>query len=579
MGYIFYQMGQFFRSQDQLDSSYITFSTAYDLFKRKEVWHLAGKSIYQAGVDQYFARDYYEAEKSIVLSIDALKNSDKRERFVDLYSCYNVLGSIAASLKEYDRSIENRQQALEYMNELEDPGLRYYSIMNNMGTAKYEQGEYLESLEYYNRVLDDTLIRSEDPRLYARALLNRGRSNFALRNFSAVEEDYQEALQLRLSDKDEFSLPRSYYFLAEYLLAQRDSALARENILQARQWAETKNETDGLLDILKLQAQIEPEKAPILVDTYFNLFDSLINEERLNRDKFARIRFETDEYIEENRFLARQRMMWIWIAMGLLLLAASVFIIISQRVRNQKLKFQQQQQEANEEIFNLMLQQNEKLEEGKQEEQKRISEELHDGVLGQMNGVRMVLLGLNGKTDEAALAMRGEAIEKLKEIQEEIRGISHELSDAAYQKFHNFILSIEDLVRSTGDAVGLKHELDYDPDIDWDSLRGEIKINLYRIIQECLQNTIKHAEAGKVSVLMELSGNLLQVAIEDDGKGFQKRRGKRGIGQKNIDSRVRKIGGTWEVISAPGAGTRVLVRVPYMEPNQEPVADMIQESV
>ena len=579
MGYIFYQMGQFFRSQDQLDSSYITFSTAYDLFKRKEVWHLAGKSIYQAGVDQYFARDYYEAEKSIVLSIDALKNSDKRERFVDLYSCYNVLGSIAASLKEYDRSIENRQQALEYMNELEDPGLRYYSIMNNMGTAKYEQGEYLESLEYYNRVLDDTLIRSEDPRLYARALLNRGRSNFALRNFSAVEEDYQEALQLRLSDKDEFSLPRSYYFLAEYLLAQRDSALARENILQARQWAETKNETDGLLDILKLQAQIEPEKAPILVDTYFNLFDSLINEERLNRDKFARIRFETDEYIEENRFLARQRMMWIWIAMGLLLLAASVFIIISQRVRNQKLKFQQQQQEANEEIFNLMLQQNEKLEEGKQEEQKRISEELHDGVLGQMNGVRMVLLGLNGKTDEAALAMRGEAIEKLKEIQEEIRGISHELSDAAYQKFHNFILSIEDLVRSTGDAVGLKHELDYDPDIDWDSLRGEIKINLYRIIQECLQNTIKHAEAGKVSVLMELSGNLLQVAIEDDGKGFQKRRGKRGIGQKNIDSRVRKIGGTWEVISAPGAGTRVLVRVPYMEPNQEPVADVIQESV
>ena len=115
-----------------------------------------------------------------------------------------------------------------------------------------------------------------------------------------------------------------------------------------------------------------------------------------------------------------------------------------------------------------MLTQNEKIEGGKQEEQKRISEELHDGVLGEMNGIRMILLGLNGKEDENSVALRAQAIEKLKNVQEEIRGISHALSDAAYQKFSNFIVSIEDLLQNTVGAAGLAFELEYDREADWD---------------------------------------------------------------------------------------------------------------
>ncbi len=250
---------------------------------------------------------------------------------------------------------------------------------------------------------------------------------------------------------------------------------------------------------------------------------------------------------------------------GVFLLALSVFIIVMQRIRNQKLRFQQQQQAANQEIFNLMLAQNQKMEEGKKSEQRRISEELHDGILGEMNGVRMVLLGLNKKVDEAAVALRSQAISKLQVIQEEIRTISHALSDASYRKFHNFVNSLQDLLKTIGEAAGMEHELTYDEDIDWDALHGDIKINLYRIVQECLQNTVKHSGANSISLNLHGNSKNVVITIADNGKGFNAQNGKKGIGHKNISSRVASIHGHWEISSSKGKGTRVTIRIPYSE--------------
>jgi signal transduction histidine kinase len=255
--------------------------------------------------------------------------------------------------------------------------------------------------------------------------------------------------------------------------------------------------------------------------------------------------------------------MWIGIAASVLLLALALFIIINQRVQNQKLRFRQQQQESNQEIFNLMLAQKQKVEEGKQSVQRRISEELHDGVLGQMNGIRMVLLGLNKKTEDDAVDMRSKAIEKLQTVQEEIRTISHQLSDAAYQKFHNFMHSIDDLIKSveiTADAAITYH---YEEHIDWDELSADIQINVYRIVQECLMNCIKHAQANNISLAFDGSGNELLITLTDDGKGFDTSKGKKGIGHKNISSRVMKVNGSWAINSTIGKGTQIIIRIPY----------------
>ncbi|MEM9649083.1 MAG: sensor histidine kinase, partial [Bacteroidota bacterium] len=220
---------------------------------------------------------------------------------------------------------------------------------------------------------------------------------------------------------------------------------------------------------------------------------------------------------------------------------------------------EQKQQEANQEIYNLMLSQQGKFEEGKQLEKKRISEELHDGVLGEMLGIRLFLSGLNDKVDEDAVEQRASLIEKLREVEEDIRGISHELSDASYQKFYNFIVSLEDLIHTISESSGMKCSLTYDEAVDWDDLEGDIKINAYRIVQESLKNCVKHAKAESAEVKFMLRDELLQLTIADDGVGFDSNKGKKGIGFRNLNSRVQKMGGTLQINSKKGKGTTVLV--------------------
>ncbi len=323
------------------------------------------------------------------------------------------------------------------------------------------------------------------------------------------------------------------------------------------------------MESLKLLAELDPDNASNYNKEYIRISDSLQQEERRIRNKFNRIRFETDETIAQNQQLAKQRMVWIGIATGIVLLGIALFIIVIQRIKNQRLKFQQQQQEANQEIFNLMLAQKQKVEEGKQSEQKRISEELHDGVLGEMNGVRMILLGLNKKADDAAVALREQAIEKLKDVQEEIRSISHELNDTSYQKLNNFMSSVENLLKTICEPVGIKYHFTYDQDLDWDNLEGITKINLYRILQESLQNCVKHAAATTVYISFETNEKNMVISIQDNGRGFDTSKGKAGIGHKNIKSRIEKINGGWYLRSAPGIGTTVLLEIPLEHISQD----------
>lgn len=558
-----YNQGNFFKSYAQYEKALNDLNKSYELFNILNDPAWAGKSKLMIAHTYYLVDDFVSAERH---AYNALKIFDEAEVRIDnVYyrRAHNLLALIESALKEYDKALEHYKMALATIDRNSDTGNGYQILMNNLGSLLHEKEDYLGAKEYYNIVVGDTALKKNNEALYARALVNLARANFELGELDSVENQYKEALGIRERINDNRGLPRSHYFLAEYYLKIGDTTRAIAALDKGAAIARVVPEFDGLQDIMKLQIKAAPERAPGISEALFKLQDSLLQEERSNRNKLARIEYETEEYIARNQFLSRQRLLWIGVALGVILIGITVFYVISMRVRHQKYRFQQQQQEANQEIFNLMLGQNEKIEEGKKAVQKRISEELHDGVLGEMNGVRMVLLGLNGKTDEASKEMRALAIEKLKGVQEEIRGISHQLSDAAYQKFHNFIISLEELVAGTCDAAGLRHRFEYDSETDWDGLQGEVKINLYRILQECLQNTIKHAQASEVVVEMISEPYRLGVRIRDNGIGFQPGRGKKGIGHKNIASRVKKLGGRWKIQTAPGQGTEVRLQLPH----------------
>ena len=118
------------------------------------------------------------------------------------------------------------------------------------------------------------------------------------------------------------------------------------------------------------------------------------------------------------------------------------------------------------------------------------------------------------------------------------------------------------MLKNISNANGLHHTFEYDESYDWDAMKGDIKINLYRMVQEIMQNAVKHAACKNILVSFVRTNDLLHVTITDDGKGFKSKSGKKGIGMRNIESRVSKLGGTWDIESALEKGTTITLHIP-----------------
>ncbi len=547
--------------------------SAYFYFKKAQnIYQLLGDDVSTARVLRSMAsvqtevHDNTGAMVNLTRAIELLKPYDEDKR---LYEAYNTMGIASSALNEFKEALEYYELANEYLNSAQLDKRLLASLENNVGLVYFKMGDYHSAKKFYQQALDRDSLFILNPSLYAKVLDHLAMTDFNLGELDSVEDNLYRSQYIRDSIGDLEGLSLNYYNLA---LVNKEIGRKADAFIFAGNSRDLAREIDNnyrYLESLKLLAELDPDNALKYNQEYITLNEQLQLEERRVRNKFERIRFETEETESRNAQLARQRVIWISIAAGLLLFAVALSIIVIQRIKNQKLLFQQQQQEANQEIFNLMLSQKQKVEEGKQSEQKRISEELHDGILGEMNGVRMILLGLNKKGDEAAVSLREQAIEKLKDIQEEIRSISHELNDSSYQKFNNFMNSIDDLLRNSCQSAGIQYHFSYDQDLDWDQLEGFTKINLYRILQESLQNCLKHAEATSIYVSFEIDGSQIVITIQDNGKGFDSSKGKKGIGHKNIGSRVRKIQGKWYLKSAPGIGTTVLVEIPMESISQE----------
>lgn len=551
------------------DSAYYHFSQAEKIFKALKNDYSRARVLYNMALVQASVKDYTSSE---ITTIEAIELFKPLKKDYNLYMCYNNLGSVTNALNEYDKALEYYGKSLFYLDKSDKSNLNRFNVINNIGKVYHDKGQYRKALESFEQVISADSLYNKDARLYSIALSNYANSKNRLGDTIGVLSLLKKALKIKDSINDTKSLATTYYEIAEYYLSKKDTAMALQYAQNSKTISEQTSNNLRVLESLELMAKVDPENSSKYTQEYIKLNDSLIREERSTRNKFTRIRFETDEFIEQNELLTRQRQLWIGIAIALFVLAAFVLITIDQRRKNQKLRFEQAQQKANQEIFNLLLAQNKKVEEGKQLEKKRISEELHDGILGQMLGIRLILSGLNNKTDSDSVLKRSDLLKKLQGLEEEIRTISHELSRASQEKIHNFIVSIEELVKTIQDSSKMKCHFEYDHKIDWDQLKGDIKINIYRIVQESLQNCIKHAKATKVDLLFESEGDHVRIIVLDNGVGFDQKKGKRGIGLKNINSRLEKLKGTYDIQSKIGQGTKVIVTIPcIMEEEAEPV--------
>lgn len=192
-----------------------------------------------------------------------------------------------------------------------------------------------------------------------------------------------------------------------------------------------------------------------------------------------------------------------------------------------------------------------------------ISQEIHDNV-GQMLSLVRVQLNLAAQKENKENKIISDAQENIGRAMRDLRDLAKGMSSERI-KLLGLYASVEqevERIRRTGICIvqincgGNLRAMDH-----------QREIILFRVLQECLQNVLKHSEAKQLDILFLYTDNSLSIQIKDDGKGFMMKpsNASHGLGLMNIRNRIQLMGGQIELETAPGAGTTIRIEVPLDE--------------
>ena len=555
-------LGDYFGSQGVSDSAFMYYFKAEKMYLELNDNHNLARARLNKALLQYNESDLLGSEISVFKALRVIKGGDTSDI---VYDSYNLLGLIYNELGDYKRSIEFHTKALSNINRETSP-IEFQSkatSLNNMGFVYQNLNQYKQAIPYYQKGLEqkkDLIIYK--PFVYAMLLDNLAYSKFKLKEFKGLPELFYQSLKLRDSLQLTTGIIVNKIHLSEYFASKNDTFKAIQYSKEALVAARNSKNYRNVLAPLKQLAIVEPKNAAVYNKEYIHLNDSMQKADRNIADKFTRIEYETDQIKNENTDLVQQNRNLVYIFSGLAMIGLFLFVIRTQKAKNRELLFKQQQQKANEEIYNLMISQQNTIEVIRIKEKKRVARELHDGVLGRMFGVRINLDSLNKIDDGTAVEKRKNYLTELKSIEQDIREISHDLNREKSDLINNFVAIVDNLFEDQKKTFKSKLIAIIDSGIKWELISNSIKINLYRILQEVLQNVNKYATADNIKIELKEEEDVLILIMSDDGIGFNVKTAKKGIGLQNILFRTNECDGMVDIKSKKGEGTRITITVP-----------------
>jgi len=195
---------------------------------------------------------------------------------------------------------------------------------------------------------------------------------------------------------------------------------------------------------------------------------------------------------------------------------------------------------------------------GEEKERNKIGQELHDNINQILAGTKLYL-GMARRAKSGGADIINESMRLIDSAIEEIRTLSKgKVTPMKGVNLRELLQTLVDGINNTG-----QFHIDFIYEDQQRSINDDLKLNIYRIIQEQLNNIIKHAEAKNVKLLVKADEKNMHVQVTDDGVGFDVGKKKNGIGLANMINRVESFNGTISIESAPGKGTRLDVRLPF----------------
>jgi PAS domain S-box-containing protein len=197
---------------------------------------------------------------------------------------------------------------------------------------------------------------------------------------------------------------------------------------------------------------------------------------------------------------------------------------------------------------------------GQERERSEISRELHDNISQHLTTTRIYLEVVKDQAEGQFFEMIGQAHKSLIYISHEIRRLSQSLAPPELRDI-GLVESIRDLCNLLRNAHTLSINFEHEH-LNEERIPDTMKLMLFRIIQEQINNIIRHAGAHSISIKLEADVNELRLSIADDGKGFDVSLVKKGLGLINIINRIELFDGTADIMTSPGKGCVLQVKAP-----------------
>ena len=507
---------------------------------------------------------YYQGkyEKDLAYSLKAIHIFEKLNDLENLSLEWGELG--------YRMKKRNLEKAIQYMqkskqiaekNNLQKPLL---SIYNNYGVLKEMKVEYDSALFYYEKGL--ALKQKINDQVGIPYSLNNIAGVFVLRKqFDKAEENYQKALEIRKKINDTVGIAENYSYLGDMHLMQKDFKKAIGFYQKSTKITDKHKylglSQDSYRKISECYENFGDHRNALQnFKKFAALKDSLINQETNSKIAELEVKFDTNE--KEKQLLQKQAEVE---TSRIKFSVAIVFAILTSIIgflfyRQQRLKNKQQHQEFELKSAMAQIESQNKL----QEQRLSISRDLHDNI-----GAQLTFIISSLENTKFGIPNLETAVEKrLDKISDFTRNTIVELRDTIWA-MNKADFTMEDLSSRIFNFVeqaqsanqNILFNFSIDENLKNKKFSSVVGVNLYRTIQESVNNAMKYANASHIIINAEKFQEGLKIEIKDDGKGFDTENVDVGNGLLNMKKRMEEIGGNFSINSEIGKGTSVNVEL------------------
>ncbi|MBP6687598.1 MAG: sensor histidine kinase [Lacibacter sp.] len=524
---------------------------------------LLGKALFNTGTSYRLltkyedaAKLYEEGRKIFMSNGDSLLSAQANE----------ILQMLYYQLEDYDKAIAYGEASVKFLRTVDEP-VWLGTALSNLGMSYSKKRDYTKAKNVWNEALSiGKAIGNVE--MEASQMINLGDLFMNAGDYAILNNYYGKALELYTKLEADEGITVALRGLAIYYFFKKDFSTARDYANQSLKVANENNLLFEKKKTLETLSQIHFSLHELVSGHKYMQEATLLADSMLNdRIRKNTVEFEAkyeiakkDNQIKLQQVSIKQKNTFNYVLIGS---AAAILIISLLSFRNYKHKQKLQQQRISELETEKQLEATEAVLKGEEQERTRLAKDLHDGLGGMLSGIKYSFNNMKGNlvmTPDNAQAFE-RSMDMLDSSIKEMRRVAHNMMPEALVKF-GLDTALKDFCNDVTQSSAL--QVTYQSvGMEAAAIDQTTAITIYRIVQELLNNTIKHAAAKTAIVQLSKSGEQLSVTVEDDGKGFDASilQASRGIGWTNIQNRVEFLKGKLDVNTAPGKGTSVLIEL------------------